>query len=268
MIAWFKQLDDLLRGRTTSPERLMEGDIDLPLRRFLPLTILFGALYGFFMGWFAIFSREPVNYMQLIGSTVKLPALYLLTLIVTFPSLYVFNAIVGCRLSFTATLRLLVGSIVVSVTVAASMGPILGFFTVSTTSYAFMILLNVVLLGIGGTVGLGFLLHTLRRLAGRSSPVPPVSAGKPADSQAETTPERCPGPIETLPVVIPEQTLGETKSIFKIWVIIYGLVGAQMGWLLRPFIGSPDMAFTWLRPRSGNFFLALVHQIQKLLETR
>ena len=90
--------------------------------------MLLGAVYGFFMGWYAIMGREPAEYMQLVASMVKLPALFLLTLLVTFPSLYVFNALVGSRLSFGATLRLLVGAIVVNVTVAASFGPILGFF--------------------------------------------------------------------------------------------------------------------------------------------
>jgi hypothetical protein len=42
------------------------------------------------------------------------------TLIVTFPSLCVFNALVGRRLTMPATLRLLVGVLVVDVTVAAT----------------------------------------------------------------------------------------------------------------------------------------------------
>ena len=53
--------------------------------------------------------------------------------------------------------------------------------------------------------------------------------------------------------------------IFQIWVIIYGLVGAQMGWLLRPFIGSPDLPFAWYRERGGNFFEAVFSQIEKLI---
>ena len=48
---------------------------------------------------------------------------------------------------------------VVNLAVAASLGPILAFFTLSTTSYAFMIVLNVALLGISGFIGLRFLLR-------------------------------------------------------------------------------------------------------------
>ena len=115
MPSWFTDLDDLLRGRKTGPDRLAEDRIDLPLHRFVTLAIILGGAYGFFMGWYSVFNRDPVGFMQLFAAMVKLPALFLLTLIVTFPSLYVFNALVGCRLSMLATLRLLVGAIVVNV---------------------------------------------------------------------------------------------------------------------------------------------------------
>lgn len=52
------------------------------------------------------------------------------------------------------------------------------------------------------------------------------------------------------------------------WVVIYALVGAQMGWLLRPFIGSPDMPFTWFRERSGNVFQALGAHLLTLFEMK
>jgi hypothetical protein len=230
----------------------------------LVLAILLGAAYGFFMGWYAITSRTSTEaYQQMLASVVKLPALFLLTLVVTFPSLYVFNALVGCRLSFTATLRLLIGAVAVNLAVAASLGPILGFFTVSTTSYTFMILLNVVLLGIGGLVGLGFLLQTLRRLAApsdlvwRAEPKTPPLASALDTENGEPAPARTPGPLEPPSSGFPTYALGSARSIFRVWVIIYALVGAQMGWLLRPFIGSPTMPFTWFRPREGNFFQAV-----------
>ena len=287
MVSCLKQLDDLLRGRKTVPERLIDGRIDLPLRMFVPLALVLGAAYGFFMGWYAILGRGWDGLEQLIASTVKLPGLFLLTLVVTFPSLYVFNALVGCRLSFGATMRLLVGAIVVNVAVAASFGPILWFFTLNTTSYSFIILLNVALLSIGGAVGLGFLLHTLRRLVFTPPisppPPPPMSEpvsgaeggpcapGETADAplhggsgEAIETPTRELGPLDRLPGDVPGQALGQARMIFRIWVVIYGLVGAQMGWLLRPFVGSPDLQFTWFRHRESNFFQAVFQHIQGL----
>ena len=38
-----------------------------------------------------------------------------------------------------------------------------------------------------------------------------------------------------------------------------------MGWLLRPFVGSPDLPFQWFRPGQGNFFLAVVDSLASLL---
>ena len=52
----------------------------------------------------------------------------LLTLLITFPSLYVFNALVGSRLLIGAMLKLLIAAMAVMLMVLASFGPIVGFF--------------------------------------------------------------------------------------------------------------------------------------------
>jgi hypothetical protein len=271
MISWFRDLDGLLRGRKTGPDLLREDAAALPLRTFLSLALVLGLVYGFFMGWYAIASREPANYSQVLASTVKMPALFLLTLAVTFPSLYVFSALIGCRLSFMAVLRLLVATIVINLAIAASLGPILGFFTLSTKSYSFMIILNVVLLAIAGFVALGFLLATLRKLADSTEvrtvvTVPPEPSREPEFMKGEapssgTSAPRPPPPRQTVVV----QREGSAYGIFYIWVIIYGLVGAQMGWILRPFVGNPGVPFEWFRARSGNFFQAVFEQLQTLM---
>lgn len=266
MLAWLKQLDDLLRGRRTTPELLSGGRFEIPLRTFIILAVALGAGYGFFMGWFSIFDKGFYGLAQFISSTVKLPALFLFTLIVTLPSLYVFNALVGGRLDFPATLRVLVAAVVVNLAVAASFGPILGFFTVSTKSYSFMVLLNVLLLAIAGGVGLGFLLQTLRRLIAseaRSATSPP---GAPSERDAASPPilPPAPGPLDRLPGVLAEDNPRIARSIFRIWLLIYALVGAQMGWILRPFIGNPGQPFQFFRARQGNFFQAVVAHLGNL----
>jgi hypothetical protein len=260
MLGYFKQLDQLLRGERTRTDALSTGNFDLRLRTFVPLAIGLGCTYGFFMGWYAMAQRwggPPLSstgvvesgpahapsggWMQLVASVVKVPALFLLTLVVTFPSLYVFNALVGTRLSFAAVLRLLVAAIVVNLSVAASLGTILAFFTLSTTSYHFMVLLNVVLLAISGCVGLGFLLQTLKRLS-------PTGITVPLTEDEEAAPPA-----------------SAANTIFYVWIFIYSLVGMQMGWLLRPFIGKPDAPFEWFRTRQGNFFQGLFDNIQRMI---
>ncbi len=252
MLPWIRDLDQLLRGTKTGPDIVTSAGSTIPLRTFVPLAVVLGASYGFFMGWYSIGVREDdAGRWQMLASIVKVPALFLLTLVVTFPSLYVFSALGGCRLGFLATLRLLVAAIVVNLAVAAAFGPILAFFTVSTESYSFMILLNVALLSIAGLVGCGFLLRSLRSLM----LTPSISTDTPPKEQSEAVPS----PLHTKDDVA-------ASSIFRVWVVIYALVGAQMGWVLRPFIGSPDAPFTFFRSRDGNFFLSVFNHLSKLFE--
>src|SRR5207237_1895564 len=105
------------------------------------------------------------NYAHLEATTSMVPALFSLTLLVTLPSLYVFHALVGSRLTVSSVLRLLIAALGVMLTVLASLGTIVAFFSVSTSSYSFMILLNVVVFAISGFLGLLFLLQTLHRLS-------------------------------------------------------------------------------------------------------
>ncbi len=243
MTGWLKHLDSLLRGEKTHLDAMEQSHLELPASRSLALTVVLAGIYGATMGVFAVSSDRAGASLQLIASAVKLPALFLFTLLVTYPSLYVFSVIAGCHLRFLEVLRLLLAAVVVTTAVAASLAPILAFFTLSTTSYSFMVLLNVLLLGIAGAVGLGFLrraLELLMAVADRSSqPVRPRT-------QAGSSPN---------PVV----------SILRVWLIIYALVGAQMGWLLRPFIGSPRLDFTWFRVRESNFFHSLYTHIEKMI---
>lgn len=248
--AW-KALDELLRGLRT-PVISVAGTDDsrakVPLRRFLPAAVLMGGTYGLFVGLYAVGALSSGGVLHLIACTVKLPLLFLLTLVVTFPSLYVFAALAGFRLGFVATLRLLVASITVSLTIGASLGPILGFFTLSTTSYPFMVLLNVAMLGIAGVIGCAFLLRSLRSITAAS--LEPLAAVE------------YPAAIEDGEAVRPSRSVAD--GIFSAWVVIYGLVGLQMAWLLRPFIGAPGSDFTLVRARGSNVFESLIKCIEQL----
>jgi hypothetical protein len=209
--------------------------------------------------------------------------LLFLTLIVTFPSLYVFNALVGSRLSAGALLRLLVAALGVTLAVLASFGTIVVFFSLSSTSYAFMVLLNVAVFAVAGLLGMGFLLQTLHRLsqaqvlaleqptAGGPEPSieppampaqpPPLNAGSYA-SAYPAAPPRLPGALDRLDG---QAVARNVKSVFRIWILVFGLVGAQMGWMLRPFIGDPAKPVSFFRQRESNFFEAVFDQLGEVM---
>src|SRR5207253_3538075 len=118
--------------------------------------------------------------LLLLNGMLKVPALFLLTLAVTFPSLYVFNALVGSRLRPVALGRLMAAALGVTLAVLASFGPIVAFFSVTTTSYPFILLLNVAVFAAAGLLGMGFLLQTLFRIsAALRSPAPDPPSGEP-----------------------------------------------------------------------------------------
>ena len=143
MLERLAQLDRILRGEATRLTALRSGTIPVEVSSVGPVLLALAAMYGSFMGWYGIIHRADPEWVQLFASSVKVPALYLLTLAVTFPSLYVFNTLVGSRLTLLSLLRLLVVSGAVTVAVLASLGTIVGFFSLTTESYSFMILFNV-----------------------------------------------------------------------------------------------------------------------------
>ncbi|MFY9341437.1 MAG: hypothetical protein WAT39_03030, partial [Planctomycetota bacterium] len=169
-------LDHVLRGTFLQPEALARGHIAVPVRTLVRLGIGLGALYGLALGSYAAFRGADQAWLQLVASATKVPLLFLLTLVVTFPSLYVFAALQRLPLGFRSTLRLLLVAIVVHLAVIASLGPVFAFFAASTKSYAFMILLNVAFFAIGGVLGFMVLrraTHTM--FAAPVAPAPPAT---------------------------------------------------------------------------------------------
>jgi hypothetical protein len=217
---------------------------------------------------------------------MKVPALFLLTLLVTLPSLYVFNALVGSRLTLRSMVRLMVAALAVMLAVLASIGPIVAFFSFTTTSHPFMILLNVLVFGISGCLGMAFLLQSLNRITvfsgtfepavemigphvDKTRPEEPADPGiyqlnkdeLPPLSHLPHLPHLTSGPLERMP-----QGLGRgVRGIFRIWVIVFSLVGAQMAWVLSPFLGYPNQKFVLFRPTNSNFFQGVIDNVDKLM---
>lgn len=268
---WLRDLDQILRGDATRMSSLRKGPVEISITGVSVLIVAMGMIYGLCMGSYALFKGGGPSYIQLIASMVKVPLLFLLTLIVTFPSLYVFNALVGSRLTAASVLQLLIAALGVMLAVLASFGPIVAFFSVSSTSYPFMQLLNVLVFGIAGFLGLKFLLMTLHRISvvkaeitnpATASPSPPGTTMPPiAGGSGEGDPDVQVGALDWMEGHI----LGRNvRVVFQVWVVVFALVGAQMGWVLRPFIGNPNTTFTWFRVRESSFFEAVLTALQSV----
>lgn len=313
MTRLFQQLDAVLRGDATRMSALRTGQIHINIRQLSIAVVAAAAFAGLCMGSYAVVRDGTDGLMQLMASAVKLPMLFVLTLVVTFPSLYVFNALTGSRLTWESVLRLLVAANGVMLAVFASLGPIIVFFGLSTTSYHFMKVLNVLAAGVGGVLGLAFLLRTLHRLVlvqqtqDRAQVQEEDALGDAAATQAESEPEFESDPADpSQPTQAPSQQIPDAadpaadgpvsprvesfvsrsaagspdpsgalqrmdtampdkaRTVFRVWVVVYAIVGAQMGWVLRPFIGAPGLEFTFFRDRESNFFLDLFETIGKL----
>jgi hypothetical protein len=249
---WLKEVDRLLRGDSTRLSVLREGGLQTSTDRLQVAIVLLGMVYGLCMGIYALLRGDSASLLQFISGMVKVPALFLLTLLVTFPSLYVFNALVGSRLNPGALWRLLTSSVALNMAILASFGPIVAFFSLSTTSYSFMLLLNVLVFAAAGGLGLKFLLRTLHRLSlNQPDGTPPfITEGQdsvgPLDNPSRSAPAR------------------QVTMLFRCWIVVFGLVGSQMAWVLRPFLGCPDQPFSFFRARESNFFEAVWHHIAHL----
>lgn len=269
-------------------------------RRLLQLSILAGAFYGLSMGLYAALREDvPAWWFPLFTVALKVPALFLLTPLVTVPSLYVFSVLSGSRVGMRQLFRLLVMKVAITTLVLASLGPVTVFFTLSTESQPFMVLLNVVFFCAAWLVGLLYLARALARRIERpatstwprGAPVrspedvlgPPELPGSqratgeghddegkapsatPGTSQSSET--TAPPQISEAPIVsVRNQREGRVplSGSLKVWLLIHVVVAMQMSWILRPFIGIPGEEFVLFEPRGSSFLAGFLDTISKL----
>ena len=167
---------------------------------------------------------------QALSSAAKLPILFLATLIVCSPTLYFFNVLFGSKQSLTQNIALILTAITVTAVLLLSFAPIILFFLLTTSQYQFFKLLNVAIFAIAGGMGVLFLSQGMRVVA---------ASGKEGASAR--------------------------RWVLRLWVLIYGFVGSQMAWTLRPFIGAPSMKFELFRQLGGNFYANVLVSIGEIL---
>ncbi|BAZ38304.1 hypothetical protein NIES4101_42410 [Calothrix sp. NIES-4101] len=223
----FAILITFLRERQGFLEEVRQG-VKLPSKiiSLLVCSSLFLAIYGGIIGAYH-------SWMQALSSAVKLPALYLITLLICLPTLYFANIIFGSKRNFPQHVALVLTAVAVTSVLLFSFAPITLFFLITTNNYQFLILLNVVIFSLTGVIGISSLYHAAN-------------------------------------IVLEQDGEGSNirKKIIRSWLFLYAFVGSQLGWTLRPFFGTPDSIFQLFREREGNFYLSVIKSIMFLLGFR
>ena len=160
-------------------------------------------------------------------SAIKLPVLFLVTLLICLPTLYFFNLLYGSQLTFTQTAALMMAAVTVTAALTLAFGSITLFFWLTVPDYEFFVLLNVGVLAITAWWGLSFLRQGMRYVQqGARAPM---------------------------------------GRILAAWIAIYAFVGTQMGWALRPFFGAPGAPFEIVRRMQGTFYTGVFYIIRTIL---
>ena len=221
----FNVLLSLLRDRQSFLEEIrQEIRLQSKTNSLIVCSSIFFAIYGGIIG-------ASHGWQQALTSTIKLPAFYLLSLMICFPTLFFFNVLFGSRSSLKQHFVVLLTSVSVISVLLFSFAPVTLFFLITTPdSYQFFKLLNVGIFLITGSFGVKFLYDGMQLLSEENE------VGK-----------------------------GTRTAILRSWLLLYGFVGMQLGWFLRPFFGSPGSTFKLFRQVQGNFYLDIVKAISEIL---
>src|SRR5688572_28814725 len=207
------------------------------------------------------------GFWQALSSMVKLPMLFLATLAICLPTLYLFNLVFGARLSMMQAVTLIMVAITVISVLTLAFAPISLFFLITAQNYEFFKLLNVCILGLTAVVGLLFLTRGMAALNAYhaaeleaswhhapAAELALVGAGNghgtlPAAPAEIASPDRAAALTAAVPPERPTR-----MTLVYIWILLFGFVGTQLTWTLRPFFGDPDAPFALFREISGTFY--------------
>ena len=281
-------IERILRDRQGIWKQLVE-DRDLPrlVGQMLASTVLALAIYGAVLGSFH-------SALMALTSAVKLPLLFLATLAICLPTLYLFNLVFGARLSVRQSLALVMVALTVTAMLALAFAPISLFFLITAPDYSFFKLLNVAILSLSALVGLRFMTDGMKvlnqhgLLAPAPAPAPavekaperePAAVGAGGNGAAAIQPPPVPQnvpqniqvplgytlqPIHRPAPVRPAGQNPPSMALLYIWILLFGFVGTQLAWTLRPFFGSPGMKFSLYRQIDGNFYAEIFKTIAHL----
>ncbi len=209
---------------------VLRGDLLRPgeseqraLVRLAAVILVFGLFYGAVMGTFG--GAANGRGLQIIYSAVKVPLLLAAAYALSLPSFFVLNTLMGVGDDFKEALRAVTATQGALTIVLASLAPCTLLWYASSGHYQSAILFNGAMFGLASLAAQRLL---LRRLYA--------------------------------PLIARD---ARHALLLRIWLLVYGFVGMQLGWLLRPFIGNPDEPVRFFRPDAwGNAYVAVWEMIR------
>jgi hypothetical protein len=214
--------DDLLRGRVD--DEATGASSPSPAQLIL-MIVCFGMVYGAAMGCSNGMRGERA--WQVIYSAVKVPILLGVTFVISLPSFFVLNTLMGVRGQMRQVLRALLAAQGVLTIVLASLAPLTLVFYASTRDYDAWLLFNAMIFAIASFSAQRFLKRQYRELI----------VGNPIH-----------------------------RRLLYVWLVIFAFVGIQMGWVLRPFVGQPNKPVQFFRHGAwGNAYVEVAQIVWRFL---
>lgn len=189
--------------------------------------VLLAVLVTFGALYGAVMGAFALSPTQILYSALKAPLLVLTSFALGLPSFFVVSTLLGLRDDFAFSLRALLAAQASFSIVLASLAPITTFMYASGIEYDAAVVWN----------GLMFLIaslaaqHVLRKLY--------------------------------TPLIL--RNSRHRVALFS-WLIIYCFVAVQMAWMLRPFVGAPNLPPIFIRGTElGNAYVAVGAKLWTLL---
>jgi len=192
----------------------------------LIIISLFTFLYGVIMGSYH-------SFPQAIAGGVKLWLLFILTLIICFPSFYVIQLIIGSKIKLKDVLIIILLGFMLSTSVMMALSPIAIFFIITGNNYYFLHLLHIAIFIFSGFFGVRLVIESLKTCCENENIYPKIGI-----------------------------------TVFKIWAVIFVFVGIQLAWNLRPFMGDNGKPFALFRKYEGNFYTAIIYAVNHLNDNK
>jgi len=203
-------------------------ELSATMMRLVVFVVTASALYGAVMaGW-----RSPTLALYV---ALKLPILLLGTTSLVMVLNWMIASICGAGLSFAQVITLTWSAMAVACFLLLSLIPVALFFTLTAAAsdgphaelqftHNCLLVTHIGLIAMAGAAGNMALVRGLRRLVPQGCALSPIYAG---------------------------------------WVLSFALVGCQLSWMLRPFVGSPFYPVAFMRPDAldRNFYEFLFTEV-------